>query len=273
MPSSVPSITATVSPSTTRLTVPISDFELIITTESSEIDEVELNSILSEHLLRQMKDDLPQATEVTKVDVTLTGVSRRLKKGDEDNGQGKPGKKNEVTTVADSTNVTSEEGIVVDSVNATFEESSVKTLNEEEIVIDGPTAHVFTVSGEAHFAGSAVPSTEQLDEVNQSAFEGEAGNDFANDLLSAEDPGLQSTTGISVPVFDELEGEWEEGFLFVNPAPSPENSSANTALYVVVVMFVVGLLMVAVFVHRTRGRKRARDVDHDDVSAIEFFEL
>lgn len=114
-----------------------------------------------------------------------------------------------------------------------------------------------SVSGEAYFAGAALPTTDQVDEVINSSFEGDAGEEFVQDLLSADDPGLQSTVGISVPL-DTSESVFHEGYLYSQEKSAPTENS-KTPLYIVGALFVVGLLLIAAYVHKTRHTRQSRE--------------
>lgn len=208
-------------------------FSVFLTTNENEIDLNEFNTILTDHLMAQMLANLPKSTEVSKVDLQVVDVtmSDRVLKNEE---------------VA--------EGNVIDvGTNETGTDSSQSSST---------TTHEISVSGDVSFAGTALPTTEQLDDVTAAAFEGEAGNELIQSLLSAEDPGLQSTVGLSVPV-DDYVVEYHEGYLN-KPVDSPPYENAFNLLYVVGALFVVGLLLVAAFVHRTRQMQRNRAMEVDD---------
>ena len=227
--------------------MPITPFSLFITTNETEIDLDELESILTDHLLEQMQSNLPKSTEVSSVELLLVDITmneRRLKKD----------KQNEESV---------EEG---DDSTSNVTNSVSTTAPTPVEVVSTTTTHEISVSGDAYFGGTALPTTEQLDDVTSQAFEGDAGNEFIQDLLSAEDPGLQSTVGISVPI-DDSGLEFYEGFLFVEGADPPTESAFN-ALYVVGAIFVVGLLLVAAFVHRIRQAKRNRSLEDDFVIEV-----
>lgn len=232
--SNAPSSNPSFSPSTARLVVPITPFSLYLTTTDTHIDLEELESILTEHMLEQMQSSLPTSTEVSRVDLLLTDITmnlRHLKKDEQEKAMNKQDPKN-------STEGTS---------------SQTPTSQQEDAPVT--TTHEISVSGDVYFAGAALPTTEQLDDVTAASFEGDAGNEFIQDLLSAEDSGLQSTVGISVPI-DDSDTQLHEGFLFTDQKEAPSADNAFNTLYVVGALFVVGLLLVAAFVHRTRQAKR-----------------
>jgi hypothetical protein len=239
-----PSLHPSISPSTARLIVPITPFSLILTTNETEIDLEELHSILTDHLMKQLIENLPKSTEVSKVDLLLTDTTpseRKLKKDEKE----EPSKESKVDTVPNENDT-----------------SSTPAPTEVQEAVPKTTTHEVSVSGDAFFAGSALPTTEQLDDVISAAFEGDAGNEFIQSLLSADDPGLQSTIGVSVPI--ESDVEFYEGFLFNRENQSPPTESSFNLLYVVGAVFVVGLLLVAAFVHRTRNAQRNRALNVDD---------
>jgi hypothetical protein len=65
--------------------------------------------------------------------------------------------------------------------NSTEGTSSQTPTSQQE---DAPvtTTHEISVSGDVYFAGAALPTTEQLDDVTAASFEGDAGNEFIQDL-------------------------------------------------------------------------------------------
>jgi len=241
------------SPSRKRLAVQITPFSLILSTNETKIDIDELDTILTDHLLEQMQANLPKSTEVSKVDLLLTDITlihRNLKKDEERQGsqaKGGPG-----------TSPEKQEGTID---NAHLTSSSAHNLTQVEPT--KTTTHEISVGGDAYFAGNALPTTEQLDDVTKSSFEGKAGNKFVKNLLSADDPGLQSTVSISVPI-DTSDTQLNEGFLFNEQTEARSSESANNAVYIVGVLFVAGLLLVAAFVHRRRHSQRGREQDIDD---------
>lgn len=227
--------------------MPITPFSLFITTNETEIDLDELELILTDHLLEQMQSNLPKSTEVSNVELLLTDITmndRRLKKD----------KKDEASAEEEDVSTT----------NVTDSGSSPAPTPVE--IVSTTTTYEISVSGDAYFGGTALPTTKQLDDVTSAAFEGDAGNAFIQDLLSAEDPGLQSTVGVSVPI-DDSGLEFYEGFLFAEGSDPPTESAFN-ALYIVGAIFVVGLLLVAAFVHRTRQAKRNRSLGDDFVIEV-----
>ena len=241
------------SPSRKRWVVPITPFSLILSTNETEIDIDELDTILTDHLLEQMQANLPKSTEVSKVDLLLTDITliqRNLKKDEERQGsqaKGGPG--------------TSPEKQDGTKDNANLAPSSAPTPTQVEP--NKTTTHEISVGGDAYFAGNALPTTEQLDDVTKSSFEGEAGNKFVKNLLSADDPGLQSTFSISVSI-DTSNIQLKEGFFFDEQMETRSSESANNAVYIVGVLFVVGLLIVVAFVHRRRHSQQYREQDIDD---------
>ncbi|KAL3777650.1 hypothetical protein HJC23_005516 [Cyclotella cryptica] len=244
-PSSIPSS----SPSRKRLVVPITPFSLILSTNETEIDIDELDAILTDHLFQQMQTNLPKSTEVSSVDLLLTDITlgqHNLKMDEEAQGsQAKqsPGKQN-------------------GSKNETNGVSSSAPTSAPDVPAK-TTTHEISVNGDAYFAGNALPTTEQLDDLTKAAFEGEAGNEFVQDLLSADDSGLQSTVSISVPI-DTSDKQLTKDFLYSAQTETPSSESSNNALYIVGALFVVGCLLVAAFVHRTRQAQRSREHDIDD---------
>lgn len=239
-----PSLHPSISPSTTRLMVPITPFSLFLTTNETEIDLVELDSILTDHLMKQLIANLPKSTELSKVDLLLVGIATRERDL----------KKDEKEELSKESNI--------DKVTNEKEVSPSPSPTAAEEVVSTTTTHEVSVSGDAFFAGPALPTTEQLDDVISASFEGDAGNELIQNLLSAEDPGLQSTIGVSVPI--ESDVEFYEGFLFKEGTQSPPTESSFNLLYVVGAVFVAGLLLVAAFVHRTRQAQRNRAINVDD---------
>ena len=142
-------------------------------------------------------------------------------------------------------------------------ESNFSPAPTPHVILSTTTTHEISVSGDAYFAGPALPTTEQLDDTKTLAFEGDAGNELIDDLLSANDPGLRLIVGMSLPIGDS-DIEMFEGFLYAGNTKSPSSENAFNTLYVVGAVFVVGLLLVAVFIHRTMQNRRDNALNVDD---------
>ena len=243
-----PSTTPSILPTTPRLVVSLTPFSLYLITNETEIDLNELDDILTNHLLEQMQTSLPKSTEVSKVDLLLTDMivtERDLKKDAVED--------DDVDSLVNATETT---------LNTTLATNSSPAPTPQAIVVT-TTTHEISVSGDVYFAGPALPTTEQLDDTNAAAFEDDAGNELIHDLLSADDTGLQSTVGLSLPI-DDSDIEMFEGFLYAGNNDSPSSENAFNTLYVVGAVFVVGLLLVAVFVHRTMQSRRNSALEVDD---------
>ncbi|KAL9181127.1 hypothetical protein ACHAXT_009932 [Thalassiosira profunda] len=204
--------------------MPISPFTLSLQTTSEEVDDSELTSLVSSHVLEAAKESFGEAT-VSSVDVDVTPISsepvRRLQEG----------------------------------------------LN---FLL---TSHEFEVSGTTYFADGAVaPTADELDAAVQGSFEGDAGDSFVASLKSVEDPGLQSTTSISVSEEPTTSDSLEVVSSKLGANSVEDDSLVGTPLYVLGIVFGVGALLVAMYVFNTRGKKNERQNEMNSVAEDEIDE-
>ena len=207
-------------------TVDITTFTLTLEAESDTVDANELAYLVNAHLLEEMQSEL-SSTETSSVDVTVTPLS-------------------------------------VDEIPG--------------LMFVGDNMREFEVTGTASFTGSAKPTSETLNEVIQESFEGSSGEEFVSDLQNAEDEGLQSTQTISTDITtsETISSEKEEevatsedmGVEFVesNLDVVSDDPVASKELWMIVLVFAVGLLLVALYVVKTR---RGRKMEQNEVNAVE----
>ncbi|KAL7530655.1 hypothetical protein ACHAXR_007826 [Thalassiosira sp. AJA248-18] len=132
--------------------------------------------------------------------------------------------------------------------------------------------HEFAVSGQAYFADSSMPTTDELDAVAQESFEGESGDEFIYSLQNAEDSGLQSTRSISVDLPSESNGEIFASHLGTSDEGVTDGDPiVGQPLYVLGVVFGVGFLLVAMYVFKTR-RGRINQLDGNAVDEVSVFQ-
>mmetsp|Transcript_11617 Transcript_11617/g.24439 ORF Transcript_11617/g.24439 Transcript_11617/m.24439 type:complete len:799 (+) Transcript_11617:253-2649(+) len=133
----------------------------------------------------------------------------------------------------------------------------ISSIGRRLQTLDGTETEDFDISvdGDVYFVGDDIPTTEEIDEVNQASFDAEKGTQFIDGLQKAEDPSLRSIESISVPFVPSKSEDLQEDYLRNEEEPS--QTSANNALYILIVVFFVGILLVAVFVHRTRVERRS----------------
>ena len=166
------------------------------------------------------------------------------------------------------------------SVETTSVDVTVTPIADDEIpglMFAGDNMREFEVTGTASFTGSAVPTSETLNEVIQESFEGSSGEEFVSDLQNAEDEGLQSTQTISTDITtsETISSEKEEeatsedmGVEIVesNLNVVSDDPVASKELWMIVLVFAVGLLLVALYVVKTR---RGRKMEENEVNAGE----
>ena len=203
----------------------LSPFTLTLETDSqaNTVDTTELSYLVSQHLLKEMQVQLP-SVDTTNVDATVTSIAN-TKRG-------------------------------------RYLQSGLMFLTDKAAA---PEEYEFEVTGEAYFAeGSEVPTSESLETVTQESFVGASGSEFVNSLQNAEDTGLQSTRSISVDMSDEddsaqkssggTEGTIMESYL--GATSKNDDPLTGYPLYVLVVVFSVGLMLVGLYVVKTRKGRR-----------------
>jgi len=205
---------------TPNLVVSITPFSLFLATNEEEIDIDELGSILTQHLFEEMKSSLPKSTGISKLELSLTDV-------------------------------TDERNLVKD------ENAKTKSTSEDNTSGLVVKTHEISISGDVFCGGSALPTTEQLDEINTAAFMGDSGEVFIQNLLTADDNGLQSTVDLSLPTNDS-DTQYYEDYLTAEQT-DPSTGISFTMLYVVGAIAVVGLLLVATIVYRVRRKRSLED--------------
>ena len=120
-----------------------------------------------------------------------------------------------------------------------------------------PKQHDLEVSGDVYFEGTSVPTLGTLDIMAQDSFEGEKGDNFIRSLQYAEDAGLQSARSVSVDTLDDEPVEMESVELLESRLPTVmDDPIAGEPLYVLVIVFGVGFILVAMYVVKTRRGRR-----------------
>lgn len=149
--------------------------------------------------------------------------------------------------------------------------NKISSIGRRLQTLDGTETEDFDISvdGDVYFVGDDIPTTDEIDEVNEASFDAENGSQFVDALQKAEDPALRSIESISVPFVPSNSEDLQEDYLRNEEEPS--KTSANNALYILIVVFFVGILLVAVFVHRTRVERRSRQGGFPEVSTFHTF--